>query len=308
MKLVFTRLSLFAAVFSFLTFIPARAQDTGSAAQDAGASAHARKLSQMPEAFKGFNAYEEFQGAATSSESIFKLDSSVGYDFNRYAGIFAGVPLYFVHDSASSSAGSLSGRSAGDVYFGLDVYVPTSVVNYSATFTAAAPTGSVSKGFSTGHRTLDWTNRLRKHFGHFAPFVSAGISNTVPDTDLVTRTFTSLGNVVHLEEGADYDLTRRVYTGADAYHVLPFGNQQVVNRDAGAGTDGQGNGAGDLPAAGGSNLTRENGFDVWLGFEPTRVLRFEAGYSRSVTFALNRLSFNVGLNLGRLLRQTRRRD
>lgn len=306
MKSLFTHLSLFTAVFSFLILIPARGQDSGSAAQANGTPARPGNARQTPEPFKGFNAYEEFQGAATSSESIFKLDSSVGYDFNRYAGVFAGVPLYFVHDSASSSADNLSGRAAGDVYFGLDVYLPTSFVNYSTTFTVAAPTGSVSKGFSTGHRTVDWTNRLRKHFGHFAPFVSAGISNTVPDTDLVTRTFTSLGNIVHLEEGADYDLTRRVYTGADAYHILPFGNQQVINREAGAGADGQASGAADLPPVGGSNLTRENGFDVWLGFEPTRVLRFEAGYSRSVTFALNRLSFNVGLNLGRLLRQTRR--
>jgi hypothetical protein len=312
MKPLLTHLSLFAALFSFLTFVPACAQDTGPAARDNGTPARAGNVRQPPEPFKGINAYEEFQGAATSSEAIFKLDSSVGYDFNRYAEVFVGVPLYFVHDSASasvsSSAGNLSGRAAGDVYFGVDLYLPTRIANYSTTFTAAAPTGSVSKGFSTGHRTLDWTNRLRKHFGRFAPFVSAGISNTVPDTDLVTRTFTSLGNVVHLEEGADYDLTSRVYTGADAYHILPFGNQQVVNREAGAGIDGQGNGTGDLPSAASSNLTRETGFDIWLGFEPTRVLRFEAGYSRSVTFALNRLSFNVGLNLGRLLRQTRRRD
>lgn len=306
MKSIFPRLSLLALVFSLLTFIPGHAQDTGSAAQDNGSSAGAGKISQAPEPFKGFNAYEQFQGATSSAESIFKLDSSLGYDFNRYAGVFIGVPLYFVHDSASASSGNLSGRAAGDIYFGLDIHVPTSVVNYSTTFTIAAPTGSVSKGFSTGHRTLDWTNRLRKHFGRLTPFVSAGISNTVPDTDLVTRTFTSLGNIVHLEEGAEYDLTRRVYAGADAYHILPFGNQEVLNREPGPVFARQGKGSGDLPAASGSNLTRENGFDIWVGFEPTRVLRLEAGYSRSLTFAQNRLSFNVGLNLGRLLRQTRR--
>jgi len=308
MKSSLSRLSAFAIALSLLTFVPARAQDIGPAAQANGMPANAGKVPQPPEQFKGFNAYEEFQGAASSSEGIFKLDSSLGYDFNRYAGVFVGVPLYFVHDSTPAAGANLSGRAAGDVYFGLDLYVPASFANYSTTFTIAAPTGSVSKGFSTGHRTLDWTNRLRKHFGRFAPFVSLGVSNTVPDTDLVTRTFTSLGNIVHLEEGADYDLTRRVYAGADAYHIFPFGNQQVVNREAGGGAAGQGNGADNLPPAGGSNLTRENGFDMWIGFEPTRVLRFETGYSRSVTFALNRLSFNVGLNLGRLLRQKRRRD
>lgn len=308
MKSIFSRLSIFAVVFSFLAFAPLYAQDTASATQEnANATpAGAGAIRQPPDPFKGFNAYEEFQGASTSSESIFKLDSSIGYDFNRYAGIFVGVPLYFVHDSVSSSAGNLSGRAAGDVYFGLDLYVPTNVVNYSTTFTIGAPTGSVSKGFSTGHRTLDWTSRLRRHFGRFVPFVSAGIGDTVPDTDLVTQTFTSLGTIMHFEEGADYDLTRRMYAGADAYHILPFGKQQLVTREADAGTARQGDGS--VNPASGSNLTRENGFDMWLGFEPTRVLRFEAGYSRSVTFALNRLSFNIGLNMGRLLRQRRRSD
>ncbi|HET9181203.1 MAG TPA: hypothetical protein VFP59_03640 [Candidatus Angelobacter sp.] len=310
MNSIFSHFSVFAVVFSFLAFAPLYAQDTASAPQENANATAGRTgaIRQPPDPFKGFNAYEEFQGASTSSESIFKLDSSIGYDFNRYAGIFVGVPLYFVHDSVSSSAGNLSGRAAGDVYFGLDLYVPTNVVNYSTTFTIGAPTGSVSKGFSTGHRTLDWTSRLRRHFGRFVPFVSAGIGDTVPDTDLVTQTFTSLGAILHLEEGADYDLTTRFYAGADAYHILPLGNQQIVNREAGDATGRQRDGSVDLPSASGNNLIRENGFDIWLGFEPTRVLRFEAGYSRSVTFALNRLSFNIGLNMGRLLRQRRRSD
>jgi hypothetical protein len=32
-------------------------------------------------------------------------------------------------------------------------------------------------------------------------------------------------------------------------------------------------------------------------------VRLEAGYSRSLTFALNRFSFNVGLNVGRLFKE-----
>jgi hypothetical protein len=171
----------------------------------------------------------------------------------------------------------------------------------------------VSKGFSIGHRTLDWTNRFRRRIGRLSPFLAAGISNTVPDTDLITRTFTSRGNVVHLEEGAEYDLTKRVYAGASAYHIIPLGNQNSVNRlneiqpaDRGVGEGNQGTGNGNAqapPPAVSQDQIRENGFDVWLGFEPTRVLRLEAGYSRSVTFALNRVSFKVGLNVGRLFKE-----
>jgi hypothetical protein len=256
--------------------------------------------------FKGFNMYESFQGGISSSESVFKLDSSVGYDFNRYVGVFAGVPLYFVHDP--SSPDNLNGNGAGDVYFGLDLYAPTRIVSYSSSFTVSAPTGNETRGFSTGHRTFDWTNRFRRRFGHLTPFVSAGVSNTVPDTDLVTRTFTSLGNVVHLEEGAEYDLTRRVYAGASAYHIFPFGNQEVFNRVDDSG--GPGDSRHDKnslnpnpPSNSGADLIRENGFDTWLGFEPARVLRVEVGYSRSVTFDSNRLSVYVGMNVGKLLRR-----
>ncbi|HSM86116.1 MAG TPA: hypothetical protein VLT16_08195 [Candidatus Limnocylindrales bacterium] len=266
--------------------------------------------------FKGFNAYETFQGTASSSSTLLKLDSSVGYDFNEHFGLFAGVPLYFANDrTARGNAAPLTsdGGGAGDFYFGMDLYAPNPYLDYSSSVTVSAPTGSVSKGFSTGRRTVDWTNRLRRHFGKFAPYVALGLSNTVPDTDLLTRAFTSLGNIGHFEEGADYDLTRRVYLGASAYQIVPFGNQQVFNRVNPA-DSGPGPGGGDnqnppaaqpppaQPSASGADLTRENGFDTWLGFEPSRLVRLEAGYSRSITFALNRVSFNVGLNLGRMLR------
>jgi hypothetical protein len=265
----------------------------------AGISASAQNPNQSLPAqstASGFTGYETFQGSVDSFGSLFKLDSSVGYDFNRHVGVFAGIPLYFTHDfSGRTSSTRLDGRGAGDLYFGIDVFFPHRWLDYSSSFTVGLPTGTLAKGFSTGHRTLDWNNKFRHRFKKLTPFVDAGISNTVPDTELVTRTFTSRGNVVHLEEGAEYDLPHRVYVGASAYHVLPFGNQQVFAFTSIA-TDGQ-------PSASGLDLTRENGFDSWIGFEPTRVLRLELGYSRSVTFALNRLSFNVGVNVGKLLRR-----
>jgi len=303
----FTRSRLFTLILGALLILSLcsrlRAQNPDDQDQTRSGPRATDRSSHIPKDYKGFNEYEEFQGAVTSAESVFKLDSTLGYDFNRYAGVFVGVPLYFVHDF---SANSLSGSGAGDAYFGLDLYAPAEVVRYSTTFTVSAPTGNVSKGFSTGHRTLDWTNRLRKRFGRLTPFVIAGISNTVPDTDLVTRTFTSLGNVVHLEEGADFDLAKHVYAGASTYHILPFGNQEVFNRFNG--TTGDNPGSDDQPSASGNDLTRENGFNTWLGFEPTRVLRIELGYSRSMTFELNRASVNVGLNVGRMLRSFRNQD
>jgi len=308
----YTRSRLFtlvwAGIFMLALLGTAAAQSPDSEEQDRSGPRATNRSSHTTDQFKGFNEYEEFQGAVTSSEGIFKLDSTLGYDFNRYAGVFVGVPLYFVNDFSADS-----GSGAGDVCFGLELYAPVEVVRYSTSFTVSAPTGSVSKGFSTGHRTLDWTNRLRKRFGRLTPFLTAGLSNTVPDTDLVTRTFTSLGNVVHLEEGADFDLTKHVYAGASGYHIIPFGNQEVFNRFNGttstkADNANRGPGSDDQPSASGNDLTRENGFNTWLGFEPTRVLRIELGYSRSMTFQVNRGSVNVGLNVGRMLRSLGHQD
>lgn len=308
MKSSASRVVLVYLLASFLITVPIHAQTTET--EPVGGRS-APRTSHPSQDLKGFNEYEEFQGIVDATNTILKLDSTLGYDFNRYAGIFVGVPLYFVHESATGSSPAFSSNGAGDLYFGLDLYAPSRVVNYSTTVTISTPTGSVSEGFSTGHHTVDWTNRFRRRFGGLAPFAIAGLSNTVPDTDLVTRTFVSLGNLAHFEEGAEYDLSKRVYAGASAYQVLPFGNQQVFSRLNDASHMGRnaavdrGSGPHDQPSAVGNNLTREDGFDAWVGFAPTRVLRMELGYSRSMSFALNRLSFNVGFNVGRLLRSSR---
>lgn len=245
---------------------------------------------------RGFNAYESFRGSVDSVGTVLKVDSSAGYDFNQHVGVFAGVPLYFSHDSEIiAGEGSRQRTGMGDIYFGGDLYLPSRAADFTTTLTIGAPIGSVANGFGTGHTTADWSNRLRKKLGPLAPFAVAGVSNSVPDTETLTRTFSSLGNLFHFEEGADFDVSRRVYVGASAYQIVPFGSQQVFDRLA----DDRN------LAATGSDSIRENGFDAWIGFEPTRTMRTEIGYSRSGTFAVNRISFNLSLNVGRLLRLRR---
>jgi hypothetical protein len=51
-------------------------------------------------------------------------------------------------------------------------------------------------------------------------------------------------------------------------------------------------------------ITRENGVDTWIGFQPSRVVRPEIGYSRSTIFGLNSLLFKLSLNVGRMLRKS----
>jgi len=299
-----------------------------ASAQEPGSSTPGKDTNRQtegPSEIKGINAYENFRGMVNSFGSLLKLDSTLGYDFNSHVGVFAGVPLYFASDNSHTPGQTrVHDAGAGDAYFGVEAFAPSRAVNYSTSLTVSAPTGSVSKGFSPGQATVDWSNRFRRRFGAVAPFLTVGVGNTVPDSELVTRSFTSVGNVTHFEEGAEWDLTRRVYIGGSAFQIVPFGEQKVFNRFEKAiaqdGNSGPGHhddppggpapnqpppGNSGQPSASGDDLTREHGFDAWLGFEPTRVLRMELGYSRSETFSLNSFSFNVGVNVGKIFRSRR---
>lgn len=298
----------FVFVFASASVMPAFGQNP---AETGPGQSTTHRANQASDPIKGFNAYENFRGMVNLSGTLLKMDSTIGYDFSKYLGVFTGVPLYFASDSSNTPGQTrLHDAGAGDAYFGVDVYAPNRIVNFSSTLTVSAPTGSVSKGFSPGAATLDWNNRFRRTFGRLKPFVSAGVGNTVPDSELVTRNFISLGTVSHFEEGAEFQLSKPVYLGGSAFQILPFGKQQVFNRFASAtprdDNGGQGKAAPPPPVsaseATGNDLTREHGFAAWLGFEPTRIVRVELGYSRSVTFAVNSFSFNVGLNVGKMLR------
>jgi hypothetical protein len=301
--------SLHAKALIVIVAFAMSAYASGQNPADTGLSTTPR-ADQAPDPIKGFNAYENFRGMVNHSGTLLKLDSTVGYDFNRYFGVFTGVPLYFASDSSNTPGSTrLHDAGAGDFYFGVDTYAPNRYVDYSSTLTISAPTGSVSKGFSPGKPTVDWNNRFRHKIGRLAPFVAAGIGNTVPDSELVTRSFISLGKVSHFEEGAEFEIARPVYLGGSAYQIVPFGNQQVFDRfDIAAPLDdhsGTGNAAPPpvaVTSTSGNDLTREHGLAAWFGFEPTRIVRVELGYSRSVTFALNSFSFNLGLNLGKMFR------
>jgi hypothetical protein len=52
-------------------------------------------------------------------------------------------------------------------------------------------------------------------------------------------------------------------------------------------------------------VTRENGFNGWIAFDPTPVWRVELGLTRSATFDLNSFAFSLRMNLGKLARARR---
>jgi len=271
----------------------------------------------QPEFQKGFTGFESFQGSLNSDSKMFKLDSNAGYDFNKHFGLFAGMPLYFantqtvttqVNGNTTTTTQNVTNNGFGNAYFGLAMRAPNKTLDYSSTLTFAAPTGSTSKGFSSGRANADWTNRFEHAFNRLTPFFEGGLSNAVPDSQLFTRPFTSLGMLTHLEEGGEVELVKHFSVGGSGYEIVPFGNQKIFSKIVGKGQSGKGKGKNSFDQAAetsGSGLTRENGFNSWIAFDPAPMWRLELGFSRSATFDLNSFAFNLRMNLGKLARSRR---
>jgi hypothetical protein len=275
------------------------------------------QTSPAPEFQKGFTGSEAFQGSLNSDSKMFKLDTNAGYDFNKHFGIFGGMPFYFantqtvmtqVNGNTTTTTQDVTNNGLGNAYFGMAMRAPNETLDYSSTITLAAPTGSTAKGFSSGRANADWTNRFEHSFDRLTPFFEGGLSNAVPDSGLFTRPFTSLGLLTHLEEGGEFEVIKHFTVGGSGYEIVPFGNQKIFSKIVGKGQSGSGKGKNtfDLAAeASGAGLTRENGFNTWIAFEPTPLWRVELGFTRSATFDLNSFAFNVSMNLGKLARSRR---
>jgi hypothetical protein len=282
-----------------------------------GASAFAQTSVSKPnetDELKGFSEIESFQSTLNSQEKLFKLDSTLGWDFNKHFGVFAGLPVYFVQvpsittttGTTTTTTPSSSNNGIGNMYLALAFRAPNPMLDYASAITAGAPTGSTKKGLSSGRATIDWDNRFEHSFSRLTPFFEGGFGNTVPDSKLVTRPFTSLGFVAHLEEGAEFELFKHVSIAGSGYQIVPEGNQKIFSKLVAKGATATGTGKKPVFAtsatASGSGLTRENGFNTWVGFEPNRVWRVEVGYTRSTTFDLSSFAFNISMNVGKLLR------
>jgi hypothetical protein len=192
---------------------------------------------------------------------------------------------------------------------------PHSSLNYATVLTGSAPLGDKNLGLSTGHATFDWTNRFDHGFNQVTPFVEAGFSNTTSDSRLFVRPYTTFGLNAHFRGGAEIDVWKFISVGAAGYDIAPFGNQTVFSRVVGAsGTGGPGAGAGTThgqgfntghQTTGTSSIAADDGFSTWVDASLNKYTDAEIGYTRSVQFNLNSVSFSVGFNVGRLLRASK---
>ena len=257
---------------------------------------------------KGFTSYVQFAGTSNSDGQVYKLDPSVGYNFSGHFGMDVGIPVYFVRAS-STTAGTTSTNGIGNPYLDVRVKYLNPLLNFGSILTGYAPAGDSKKGLSTGRGTFDWTNHFDRSFSSLTPFAEVGIANTITDSLLFERPFTTFGFNTHLQGGVKYSLWKVFSVGASGYDILPTGQQTVFSKVQG----GSSNPASpshkpvflnNQQTTGTADIAHDDGFSTWIEAKPGSVLDMELGFTRSIHYDLNSVSFNIGLNLGRLYRKS----
>jgi hypothetical protein len=257
---------------------------------------------------KGFTSYMQFAGTSNSDGQVYKLDPSVGYNFSGHFGMDVGIPVYFVRAS-STTAGTTSTNGIGNPYLDLRVKYLNPLLNFASILTGYAPAGDSKKGLSTGRGTFDWTNHFNRSFSSLTPFAEVGIANTITDSLLFERPFTTFGFNTHLQGGVKYSLWKIFSVGASGYDILPTGQQTVFSKVQGGSSTPASSShkpvfLNNQQTTGTADIAHDDGFSTWIGASPGRAVDIELGFTRSLHYDLNSVSFSIGLNLGRLYRKS----
>jgi len=256
---------------------------------------------------KGFTSYVQFAGTSNSDGQVYKLDPSVGYNFSGHFGMDVGIPVYFVRAS-STTAGTTSTNGIGNPYLDVRVKYLNPLFNFGSVLTGYAPAGDSKKGLSTGRGTFDWTNHFDRSFSSLTPFAEVGIANAITDSLLFERPFTTLGFNTHLQGGVKYGIWKVFSVGASGYDILPTGQQTVFSKVQGGSSNSLSSHKpvflNNQQTTGTADIAHDDGFSTWIEAKPGSVLDMELGFTRSIHYDLNSVSFNIGLNLGRLYRKS----
>jgi hypothetical protein len=253
----------------------------------------------------GFASYLEFGGTHNADGTIYDVTTSVGYNFTKHFGMDVGLPIYFVRPSSSTGANSSNG--IGNPFADAHVKWLSPVVNFGSVLTGFAPVADSKKGLSTGHGTYDWTNHVDHAFGSLTPFGEVGISNTIVDSRLFLRPFTTFGFNTHFRLGANYDVWKIFSVGASGYDIVPSGQQTVFSRVVAGNTIAASHGRvflNNQQTTGTADIVKDHGFSTWVDANPGRYVDMELGFTRSMSYDLNSVSFTIGLNVGRLYRDS----
>jgi hypothetical protein len=253
---------------------------------------------------KGWSFSGRFQGSSNADGLVTKADPTIGYSLNPHVQTYFGIPFYFVNGSSTTTQvtnGFVSGP--GNAYVGMRFKVDSDALKFSSIIEGTAPTGDKDKGFSTGRATVDWTNILSWKINRLTPYASGGISNTVSDTAFFVRPFSSLGLVSHFDGGTTLQVAPLVHIGASVYAIQASGDQRIFSKIKGTGSSGSLQKSNRpfetaTETIGSSNLTDDHGLATWVGIRAGSSADLRFGYTRSMGYDLNTLSFGIGFHLG----------
>jgi hypothetical protein len=241
----------------------------------------------------GFTWTETDEGSGNTDGFITDINSAVGYTFGKHFAVDMGVPYLFFQPS-SSKTGTTSASGIGNPHLGFRYSAKGSALAFSTSLNSAIPTASTTKGLSTGHVTVDWSNHFAHEFDLLTPFVDVGLANSIPDTRFLHHPYISYGDVAHFEGGSELDLGDKFSITASGYYILPWGTQQIFLR---------GKKSSSGATKGSVSLTRDDGINLGVDYNLTRSLDLSAGYSRSVYSVLNTFSFGIEVNVSSLLKR-----
>jgi hypothetical protein len=266
--------------------------------------------------YPGWTLGTSFEGSTSGDGSVYDLGTSAGYNFSHHFGVDLSVPYFFVGTPSAvktKDPGAVSGSGIGNIGADLKWLFPGNTMNYASTIHLGAPTGDMSKGFSTGHATWNWSNHIEHGWGNFTPFIDGGVGNTVPDSRFFKKPFTTFGYNLSFEAGTQAD-AGPVSLSASAYDIAPWGPQTVVSKvfrctsgtkcSSAGKTTNRKNYLDSSVSSGDASLARDNGFNFGAEFKPKslKTVDFEVAYSRSVPLRLNAFSFGISLDIAGVLR------
>jgi hypothetical protein len=146
--------------------------------------------------------------------------------------------------------------------------------------------------------------------------VNFGLANGIMDRHILPRPysqdrpFRTLGFVADFEGGTSYKLWRKLTVGASMYSVIPTGQQKLFSEylrwdGLRSATNSQHGRVWEtaFETVGPARIARDNGYSGWAAFTPARLVDVEVGYSRSVRYAQDKVTFTVALNANSLARK-----
>ncbi|HXN25146.1 MAG TPA: hypothetical protein VOA41_20620 [Candidatus Dormibacteraeota bacterium] len=281
----------------------------GFAGNFVGGKAEGNAAEQPP---KGLTLSERFEGSTSDGTTVLDMNTALGYNFGEHFGVDVGVPVFFLVPNGQKGIASNT-VGLGNVSIGVHTDFELGPVSYSSSITAGFPTASTTKGLSTGRVIVDWDNRFEHSWGNFTPYIDISLGNGINDVAMlnrlrapVQRPYITLGKEVQIEGGADVKLGRKTTLSVSGYDVVPWGTQKVYSLVVRRGQTGKGKTRHQrvyetwAVSEGSADLDRDHGINSSVGFQATKYMGLNAGYSRSVRFASNSFSFGVGFNLSRL--------